>query len=202
MFSNLSKTIDSCPGTCRAHMTLTFGLPEQMFPMAHLLMMENNCANLYWNPSKIVGVMVPTKIWSSSVTLTLGLPEQIFQIAHLHVMVNNCVKLFWNPSTIVEVMVQINTCMHEDTHAHTPNCVFVTTISRSPQACSTINHHFSNIRVVVCKCFFSLDKSIISSFVEQFNPFPNGKFWTLPNWKSLQTPILNLMKMAESYLIG
>ena len=30
------------------------------------------------------------------------------------------------------------------------------------------------------------------------NPFPNDKFLTLPNWKSLQTTILKLMKMAES----
>ena len=29
------------------------------------------------------------------------------------------------------------------------------------------------------------------------NPFPNGKFWPLPNSKSLQTTILSLMKMAE-----
>ena len=26
------------------------------------------------------------------------------------------------------------------------------------------------------------------------NPFPNDKFWTLPNWKSLQTTILILIK--------
>ena len=32
-----------------------------------------------------------------------------------------------------------------------------------------------------------------------FNPLPDDKFWTLPNWKSLQTTISNLMKMAESY---
>ena len=30
-----------------------------------------------------------------------------------------------------------------------------------------------------------------------FNPFPNDKFQTLPNWKILQTAISNLMKMAE-----
>ena len=33
-----------------------------------------------------------------------------------------------------------------------------------------------------------------------FNPFPNDKFHTLPNWKSLQTTISNLMKTAESSL--
>ena len=30
----------------------------------------------------------------------------------------------------------------------------------------------------------------------------NNKSWTLPNWKSLQTAILNLMKMAVSYPKG
>ena len=36
---------DGSPGTCQACVTL--GLPEQIFQVAHLLMMENNCANLY-----------------------------------------------------------------------------------------------------------------------------------------------------------
>ena len=31
-----------------------------------------------------------------------------------------------------------------------------------------------------------------------FNPFPNHKFMSLPNSKSLQTTFSNLMKMAES----
>ena len=30
------------------------------------------------------------------------------------------------------------------------------------------------------------------------NPFPNDKFWTFPNWKSLQTTIINSMKIVES----
>ena len=81
------------PGTnCWACMTLTFDLSEWNLQMAHLFIMENKCANLYWNPSKIVGVTVRTKIWPSSVsvTLTLGLTEQMFEMAHLHVMENNC----------------------------------------------------------------------------------------------------------------
>ena len=40
-----------CPGTkCKAHMCplpLTLSLSEQMFQKAHLLMMENDYANLY-----------------------------------------------------------------------------------------------------------------------------------------------------------
>ena len=34
-----------------------------------------------------------------------------------------------------------------------------------------------------------------------FNPFPNDKIQTLPNWKSLQMSI-SLMKMVESYPNG
>ena len=33
---------------------------------------------------------------------------------------------------------------------------------------------------------------------DSFNPFPNDKFQTPPNWKSLQTTISNLMKTVES----
>ena len=87
-----------------------------------------------WNPSKFAGIMVRTKIWPSSVTLTLCLPEQMFQMAHLHIMVNNCVKLFWNPSTIIEVMV----LTFSGTHTHIDWTVIETTISRSPQASTTI----------------------------------------------------------------
>ena len=116
---------------------MALGLPEQMFRMANLRIMENNCANLYWNPFKIVGVMVQTKIWPSSVTLTLGLPEPMFQMAHLHVMENNCVKLFWNPSTIVEVMVQTFSDGLKHACTHICQSAFVTTMSRSSQAGST-----------------------------------------------------------------
>ena len=37
--------------------TLTFNLPEQMFQMAFLLLEENNCAKLFWNPCSNVQVM-------------------------------------------------------------------------------------------------------------------------------------------------
>ena len=105
-----------------SNVTLTLGLPEQMFQMAHLLLIENNCANSYWNPSKIVGVMIRTKIWPSSVTL--GLTEQMFQMAHLHMKENSCIKLFWNPSAIVEVMVETNSdgCTHALMHTYTGKC--------------------------------------------------------------------------------
>ena len=65
---------------------MTYDLPEWNLEMARPLMMENNFPNLFWNPYKIVGIMVQTKIWPSSMTLKLGLPEQMFQMAHLHMM--------------------------------------------------------------------------------------------------------------------
>ena len=34
--------------------------------------------------------------------------------------------------------------------------------------------------------------------ISLFNPFPKDKIRTLPNWKSLQTTISNLIEMAES----
>ena len=49
------------------------------------------------------------------------------------------------------------------------------------------------------QCFqklFVADASKRVSMEERVNPFPNNKFWTLLNSKSLQMTILNLMKMA------
>ena len=43
-------------------MTLTLGLSEWMFQMAHLHMMENNRVKLFWNPSTIVEIMVQTHL--------------------------------------------------------------------------------------------------------------------------------------------
>ena len=40
---------------------VTFNLPDQMFQMAFLLLKENNCAKLFWNPSTNVQVMAWTK---------------------------------------------------------------------------------------------------------------------------------------------
>ena len=36
--------------------------------------------------------------------------------------------------------------------------------------------------------------------LKTFNPFPNDRFYTLPNWKSLQRTISYSIKMAESSL--
>ena len=43
--------------------------------------------------------------------------------------------------------------------------------------------------------------SMTNVFIK-FNPFPNDKFQTCPNQKSLQTTISKLMKMAYSFLNG
>ena len=42
--------------------TLIFNLPEQMFQMALLLLKENNCAKLFWNPCINVQVMAQSKL--------------------------------------------------------------------------------------------------------------------------------------------
>ena len=67
--------------------TLTLNLLEQIFQMTILLLKENNCAKLFWNPCINVEVMARTSsiydhliIWPSKVTLTFNLPEQMFQI--------------------------------------------------------------------------------------------------------------------------
>ena len=84
-----------------SRVTLTLNLPEQIFQMALLLLKENNCAKLFWNPCIIVEVMARTSsifiIWPSGVTLTLNLPGQIFPMALLLLKKNNCAKLSWNP---------------------------------------------------------------------------------------------------------
>ena len=45
---------------------------------------------------------------------------------------------------------------------------------------------------------FHITSEIHLNYFRSVNPFPNNKFWTLPNGKSLQTTILNALKMAES----
>ena len=59
----LKDKLESCPGKTRlAHITLTLGLPEQMFQMAHLHMTGSHGVKLFFNPSKIVQVTV----WTNS----------------------------------------------------------------------------------------------------------------------------------------
>ena len=70
--------------------TLTFNIPEHMFQMALLLLRENNCAKLFWNPCINVDIHVIARtssiydhfiFWSSSVTLTFNLSKQVFRMS-------------------------------------------------------------------------------------------------------------------------
>ena len=54
-------------------------------------------------------------------------------------------------------------------------------------------------KTVMADCAFTLMRD---EQVTKINPLPDDKFRTLPNWKSLQTTISNLTKMAESYPNG
>ena len=47
-------------GSVYDHFIITFKLPQQMFQMALLLLKENNCAKLFWNPCVNVQVMART----------------------------------------------------------------------------------------------------------------------------------------------
>ena len=47
-----------------------------------------------------------------------------------------------------------------------------------------------------------LKESKICCSIKWFKPLPNDKFQTSPNWKSLQTTILNVMKIEESFSNG
>ena len=94
-------------------MTLTFNLREKIFQMALLLLEDNICAKLFWNPWIIVQVMLGTSsiydnfdLYLTPVTLTFNLPEKMFQMALLLLEGNNCAKLFWNPCINVQVMLR------------------------------------------------------------------------------------------------
>ena len=81
--------------------------------IALLLLKENNCAKLFWNPYINVEVMVRTSsifdhfiIWPSSVTLIFNLFWEMFQMTLLLFKENNCAKLFWFSYINVEVMAR------------------------------------------------------------------------------------------------
>ena len=94
-------------------LTFTLHVPEKIFQMALLLLDDNNCAKLFWNPCINVPVMARTSsiydhfyLYLCPVTLTFNLPENMFQIALLLSEDNNCAKLFWNPCINVQVMAR------------------------------------------------------------------------------------------------
>ena len=78
-----------------------------------LLLKDNNCAKLFWNPCINVHVMARTSSiydhfnhYLTPVTLTFNLPEKMFQMALLPLEGNNCAKLFWNLCINVQVMAR------------------------------------------------------------------------------------------------
>ena len=92
--------------------TFTFNLPEKMFQMALLLLQDNNCETLFWNPSINVKVMAPTSsiydhfdLYLTPMTLTFNVPKKMFQMLFPLLQGNNCAKLFWNPCINVQVML-------------------------------------------------------------------------------------------------
>ena len=83
--------------------TLTFNLRKPIFWTALLLLKDNNCAKLFWNPCINVPVMARTssiydhfELYLTPMSLTFNLPEKMFQMALLLLKDNNCAKLFWN----------------------------------------------------------------------------------------------------------
>ena len=88
---------------------------KNMFQMALLLLEDNNCAKLFWNPCINVQVMARTSsiydhfdLYLTSATLTFNLPKKVFQTAIFLLEDNNCAKLFWNSCINVQVKARIS----------------------------------------------------------------------------------------------
>ena len=60
VFIYLTVFLNFCTRLFCKFVTLTFNLPEQIFQMALLLLIENNCAKSFWNPCINVEVMAHT----------------------------------------------------------------------------------------------------------------------------------------------
>ena len=93
-------------------MTSIFNLHENFFQTALLLLHDNNCAKLFWNPC-IMYKLWPDKlkIWPfwpllDPCDLDLQPTWKLFQMALLLLKHNNCEKLFWNPCINVQVMAR------------------------------------------------------------------------------------------------
>ena len=94
---------DICPETtCWAPVPFNFDLPKWNLQMAHLLIRENSCPTLFWNPSKNIAVMVLTN------------PEAwTFMHTHKHTHVNqsaivatmcSSVQAGWTKNTKIYIM--------------------------------------------------------------------------------------------------
>ena len=85
----------------------------KMFQMALLLLEDNNCANLFWNPCMNVQVMARSSsiydhfdLHLTPVTLTFNIPKKLFQMALLLLEGSNCAKLSQNLCINVQVMAR------------------------------------------------------------------------------------------------
>ena len=110
------------PGHAQFMIILTFIWPlwpwpstywKKMFQMALLLLEDNNCAKLFWNPCINVQNTIRTSsicdhfdLYLTPVTLAFNLPKKLFQMAFLLLEDNNCAKLFWNPCINIQVMAR------------------------------------------------------------------------------------------------
>ena len=129
---------NGCPETCQANMTLTLDPTSTNISNGTYTYdgEQHYCANLYWNPYKIVGVTIKTKIWPSNVTLTWTNVstdkstcdgKQLCQI--ILKSIHNC------RSYGLDKLWRTHAHTHWCTHIH--RTVTVTTMSPSPHACST-----------------------------------------------------------------
>ena len=134
--------------------TLTFNIPDQIFQMALLLVKENKCAKLFWNPCINVHLMAQKSsrydhfiIWPSKVTLTFNLPEQWFQLAFPLLRKNTCAQLFWNPCINVGVSLNLWPFLSSDSQvwpwpsAYLSNC---------------FKWHFSSLRTTTVPNYFEI----------------------------------------------
>ena len=135
--------------------TLTFNLYEQMFRTALLLLEDNNCAKLFWNPCINVPVMARTSsiydhfdLYLTPMTLTFNLPEKMFQMALFLLEENNCAKLFWNPCIDVQVKARTSSIYDQfDLYLTSVTLTF-----NLPKKC--FKWHFSSLRKTTVQNYF------------------------------------------------
>ena len=135
-------------------MTLNFNLTERMFQMALLLLEDNNCTKLFWNPCINVQVMARTisiydhfeLFWPSWPWLSTYL--KMFQMELFLFKDNNCAKLFWNPCINVQVMARTSSIYdHFDLYLAPVTLTF-----DLPEKC--FKWHFSSSRTTTMPIFF------------------------------------------------
>ena len=92
--------------------TLTLNLREQMFQTALLLLEDNNCAKVFWNPCINVPVMARASsiythfdLYLTPMILTFTLTDKKFK-SHFSSSRTTTAKSFWNPCIKVQVMAR------------------------------------------------------------------------------------------------